>query len=169
MSQVRVRQIAAVVAFLAASVWMGGLAVLGAVVAPIVFSVVPAPTSADAMTRVFQTFDKIAMSAAAILAITEVVRMRFSLGAPDRFDNARLGVAVLAGACAIAQGVWLSPMIVDLHVRGAVRGLGEMGLALERAHAWSERCAKTELLLVAVFVVLLVRAVGAGAKDSRHP
>jgi uncharacterized membrane protein len=151
----RLRVASAIVAFFAASVWLGGLLVLGAIVAPIVFREVPAPTSGDAMTRVFVAFDKLAMSAAALIAVSEVVRMRLTTSAPSRLDAARLGAVVAAGLCAIVQGLYLSPTIVDLHQRGAVRGLGELGESLERAHAWSERTAKTELLLVAIFIGLL--------------
>jgi putative copper export protein len=39
----------AIVQLLSIAVWAGGLLALGAIVAPIVFRTVPAPTSADAM------------------------------------------------------------------------------------------------------------------------
>ena len=71
-----VRLVAGSLALLAAGVWLGGIVVLGAIVAPTVFGIVPAPTSADAMTVVFVSFDKIAMTAAAIVAVAEVVRSR---------------------------------------------------------------------------------------------
>ena len=45
------------VALLAIAVWLGGLLALGAVVAPVVFSMVSMPASADAMTTVFRRFD----------------------------------------------------------------------------------------------------------------
>ena len=50
-------------AILAVAVWLGGLAALGAVAAPVVFSRVPWPSSADAMTIVFRRFDAVAMAA----------------------------------------------------------------------------------------------------------
>ena len=56
-----------IVTLLALSLWLGGMIVLGAVVAPIVFSVLPLPTSADAMTLVFRRFDAIAVTSAAIV------------------------------------------------------------------------------------------------------
>ncbi|HEX4512261.1 MAG TPA: DUF4149 domain-containing protein [Polyangiaceae bacterium] len=153
-----VRLAAVSLAFLATGVWLGGILVLGAIVAPTVFREVPAPTSADAMTIVFTTFDKLAMTCAAIIAVAEVVRFRIDQRAVDKIDVARLAVIALAGALAVVQGTWLSPAIIALHQGGAIRGLGPLGEKLERIHAWSERCGKTECLLLIVLVVLLVRA-----------
>src|ERR1019366_877438 len=61
------------IGLLAASLWLGGIVVLGAVVAPAVFRIVHAPDSADAMTIVFLTLDKVALRAAVVVAVTEVV------------------------------------------------------------------------------------------------
>lgn len=74
----RVDLAATVVAVFAAGAWAGGLLVLGAIVAPVVFHVVPAPTSADAMTVIFRRFDRVAMGCGAALALAEVVRGRAS-------------------------------------------------------------------------------------------
>ncbi len=156
MSAVRLAAVA--LAFLATGVWLGGILVLGAIVAPTVFREVPAPTSADAMTLVFTTFDKLAMTCAAIVAVAEVVRFRIDRPTKiDRVDVVRLAVIAFAGALAVVQGTWLSPTIIALHASGAIRGLGPLGEKLERFHAWSERCGKTECLLLIVLVVLLVR------------
>lgn len=140
------------VSWLAASVWLGGIVVLGAIVAPIVFRVVHAPDSADAMTKVFLTFDKVAMAAATLIALTEAARSR--LFAFARLDYARAASAFAACALAFVQGLSLSPRIADLHARGAIRGVGDLGLALEETHRWSERCGKTESLLLVAFLVL---------------
>src|SRR6185312_12152061 len=126
-----VRLVAGSLALLAAGVWLGGIVVLGAVVAPTVFGIVPAPTSADAMTIVFTSFDKIAMTAAAIIAVCEVVGTRARAKSPARIDIARLAVIGVAGALAVVQGLWLSPTIVALHRAGAVRGSGELGMKLD--------------------------------------
>jgi hypothetical protein len=145
-------------ALLATGVWLGGILVLGAIVAPTVFREVPAPASADAMTLVFTTFDKLAMTCAAIVAVAEVVRFRIDRPEKiDRVDVARLAIIALAGALAVVQGTWLSPAIVSLHQNGAIRGLGPLGESLDRIHAWSERCGKAECLLLIVLIVLLVR------------
>lgn len=154
-----VRLVASASGLLAAGVWLGGLVVLGAVVAPIVFREVPAPSSADAMTIVFVTFDKIAISAAAIVAVAEVIRFRAERGPIGRVDIARLAVIAISGTLAIVQGTFLSPAIVALHRDGAIRGLGPSGERLERIHEWSERCGKTESFLLVVLVVLLAHAL----------
>ena len=154
-----VRLIAGSIALLATGVWLGGIVVLGAIVAPTVFGVVPAPTSADAMTIVFVSFDRIAMTAAAIVSVAEVVRFRAAASPPNRVDVARLAVIAVAGTLAVIQGLWLSPTIVALHRAGAIRGSGELGEKLERFHSWSETCGKTESLLLVALVVLLAHAM----------
>ena len=68
------RRTLAIVALLAVAVWLGGLVALGAVAAPVVFSTVPWPSSADAMSIVFRRFDAVAMACAAIVLATEAVR-----------------------------------------------------------------------------------------------
>jgi len=157
-------------ALLATGVWLGGILVLGAIVAPTVFREVPAPSSADAMTLVFTRFDKLAMTCAAIVAVCEVVRFRMDRadGAlekkVDTIDLVRLVIIAVAGALAVIQGAWLSPGIVTLHQNGAIRGLGPLGEKLEIIHTWSERCGKAECLLLIVLVVLLVRAT-----RTNHP
>jgi hypothetical protein len=151
-----VRLVAASLALLAAGVWLGGLLVLGAIVAPVVFREVPAPSSADAMVIVFTTFDKLAMTCAAVIAVAEVVRFRTDPPKTiARIDVVRLATLAVAGALAVVQGVWLSPAIVSLHRDGAVRGLGPLGERLDRIHAWSETCGKTESVLLIALVVLL--------------
>lgn len=148
----------AVVQLLAIGLWASGLLTLGAVVAPIVFHVVPAPSSADAMTLVFRRFDGIAITCAAIALVAEAA---FAMrgGRVTRGDVVRGGALVLATALAITIGAWLSPGIAELHRSGAIRGLGDAGLALERMHHLAERLAKGELaLLLAVFILTVVKA-----------
>ena len=53
---------AATLAVLCLGLWVGGLVALGACAAPIVFHVVPAPMSGDAMGAVFRRFDQVAIS-----------------------------------------------------------------------------------------------------------
>jgi hypothetical protein len=146
-----------VVQLLALAVWAGGLLALGAVVAPIVFRVVPAPTSADAMTLVFRRFDAVAIACSAVALIAESV---FALrgGKVTRVDVARGVCLVGAAGLAITIGAWLSPSIADLHHAGAVRYLGEAGRALERLHRLAETLAKMELvLLLAGFALSVVK------------
>ena len=153
------------VELLAIMTWGGGMIALGAIAAPLVFGIVPAPHSADAMTAVFLRFDSIAMTCAAIALVAESVIGKRG-GAITRVDLVRLASIAIAGALAIVQGAWLSPHIAELHRNGAVRGLGDLGNALESAHRWSERCGKTELVLLVV-AVFLVAAKARGLQT--HP
>jgi hypothetical protein len=134
-------------AIAAIAVWLGGLLALGAIAAPAVFSIVPAPWSADAMTVVFVRFDRVAMSSAGVVLVVEAVRARMP-EVVGRLDIARVTTAVLASALAILEGVWLSPKIVHLHRAGAIRGLGELGLELESTHHLAELCGKVQAALL---------------------
>ena len=146
-------RVATGVSTLAAAVWLGGILVLGAIVAPIVFHEVPAPTSADAMTHVFLRFDRVALVALLVAAVAEAVAGRI---APPRsaLETARLVFGALAGVLAVVQASWLSPAIADLHAQGAIRGLGALGEALEVMHRRSELCGKTEVFFLVGFLAL---------------
>ncbi len=137
----------------ALAVWLGGMATLGAVAAPLVFGIVPAPASADAMTAVFRRFDGIAVTCAALVLVVEAAHAALRKPVLGR-DLARGGLAVAAAAFAIVEAVMVSPHIARLHAEGAIRGLGAAGLELDRAHHLAESLAKTELTLVAVVLVL---------------
>lgn len=153
----RGRAVAAMVQLLAAGLWLGGLVVLGAVVAPTIFRNVPAPTSADAMTLVFRRFDKVAMICGAVLLLVEAWRAFARLdGARVRADLARVGVAGVAAALAVGQGMVISPRIAELHASGAVRGLDAAGRQLDSIHKLAEAEAKVQLALLVVFVALVV-------------
>ena len=145
----------AVVQLLALALWAGGLLTLGAIVAPLVFRVVPAPTSADAMTVVFARFDRVAITSAAIALVAEAA---FALrgGKVTRVDLARGLCLVVAAALAIAIGGWISPGIAELHRAGAVRHVGDAGLALERLHHLAETLAKAEISLALTAFALAV-------------
>jgi hypothetical protein len=148
----------AVVQLLAMAMWACGLLTLGAIVAPIVFRNVPAPSSADAMTLVFGRFDSVAIVCAAIALVAEAA---FAVrgGRVVRADMIRALCLVIATGLAITIAVWLSPGIAELHRGGAVRGFGEAGLALERLHHLAERLAKIEVAAVVAAFVLTVAKV----------
>ncbi len=155
-------RVTATVSLLAVALWLGGLVALGALAAPVVFSVVPLPTSADAMTIVFRRFDQVAMGCGAVVLASEA--MRVIGGVPfARPDQLRAGTSVLACALAVLQGVYVSPRIAALHVGGAVRGVGDAGLELSRLHGVAETVGKAELLLLVVVVAAQVVAL------SRRP
>jgi len=147
------------VALLALTVWIGGLITLGAVVAPVVFASAPHAIAADAMTHVFARFDKVAMAAAAIVLATEAVRARVS-GRLGAADIARALVTVALAGCAVAEGLWITPKITDLHASGAMRGVGEAGASLDAAHALAEQLGKGSALLAVLLIALHVATIG---------
>jgi hypothetical protein len=144
-----------VVYIAAIALWAGGLVTLGAIVAPTVFGIVPAPSSADAMTVVFRRFDMIAMTCAVLTLISEAL-LAWRGGKSTRVDSVRALAVVVASGLAILEGTYLSPAIQALHRDGAIRGLNEGGVALERLHKFAETTAKAELILLVVVLLLIV-------------
>jgi hypothetical protein len=140
-------------ALLALSVWLGGFATLGAVVAPLVFGIVAAPASADAMTAVFRRFDSIAIGCAVVVLVVEGAHAVLGRRLLRR-DLVRAGLGVAAAALAIVEATTVSPHIERLHREGAIRGLGTAGLELDSVHHLAESLAKTELTLL-VFVLVM--------------
>jgi hypothetical protein len=149
------RRVSSALAMLALALWLGGLVALGTIVAPVVFSRVSMPWSADAMTVVFRRFDLVAMGSAAVLLATEaaraIARIPFA-----RIDHVRAGVSVLAAAAAVYEGTAVSPRIAGLHAAGVVRGMGTAGIELSRLHDTAELLGKTEVVLLAAVIVLHV-------------
>jgi hypothetical protein len=150
----------AVVGLLAVAVWLGGLLALGAIAAPVVFSIVPMPASADAMTVVFRRFDTVAMACAAVVLAGEATRvlgrLRFS-----HVDHARAAASVLAAAVAVFEGTLVSPRIAALHAAGAVRGFEAAGMELARLHDVAELCGKVQVVLLATVIVTQALALSA--------
>ena len=153
----------ATVQLLSIALWAGGLLALGALVAPVVFRVVPPPTNADAMTLIFHRFDSLAIACGAVALIAEAAFAARG-GAVTRADVARGLCLAGAVALALAIGLWLAPGIADLHHSGAARRVGDAGLALDRLHRFAEAFAKGELLLLFAAFVL---AVGKAARPLR--
>jgi len=151
----------AVVQLLAIALWAGGLVALGAVVAPIVFRNVPAPTSADAMTLVFARFDKVTIACGAVALVMEAAFAVWG-GKATRLDVARGVALAVAVGLAVTVAAWLTPGIAGLHHAGAVRNFGPDGTELERLHKLAEALAKGELVLLLAVVVLTVAKVARG-------
>jgi hypothetical protein len=149
------RRATAVAGLLAVAVWLGGLLALGAIAAPVVFTVGSMPGAADAMTIVFQRFDLLAMSCAAVLLASEAGRALARLPFA-RLDHVRAGVSVLAAAAAVLEGTNVSPRIAALHAAGAIRGMGSAGRELARLHDLAELCGKTQVVLLVAVVILQV-------------
>jgi uncharacterized membrane protein len=155
------------VALLSAAVWLGGLVALGALVAPVVFSTVAMPASADAMVIVFRRFDVVAMTCAALVLCAEALRRSVRRSSFARVDFARASVAVAAAAAAVFQGTRLSPRIAELHAAGAVRGFEAGGMELSRLHDVAETCGKAQVLLLVLLVVLHVVTLSADPSARR--
>jgi putative copper export protein len=141
------------VTILALGLWLGGMLTLGAVVAPVVFSVVPLPTSADAMTVVFRRFDAIAITCAALVLFCELWRVNVTKKL-SRIDIARGVALTIAGLLALYEGMIVSPRVEELHRAGAVRGSGDLGMQLESAHSLAEAISKGEAFVLVVFILL---------------
>jgi len=138
------------------AVWLGGLVALGAIAAPVVFSIVPYPSSADAMTAVFLRFDRVAMSCAAVVLAAEALQAgtRVPFAAPD---YVRTALSALAAALAVAEAKIFSPRIAALHGAGVVRGVESAGLELAKLHDTAEWLGKAQLILL--FSVLSLRVL----------
>lgn len=158
-------KVLSILALVSIALWVGGMIALGAIVAPVVFNMVPSPTSADAMTVVFRRFDKVAVACIVTVLLTEAVQaiVRRPLG---RIDVARMTLTVLGGALVVWQATVISPEIEALHVAGAIRGLGEAGLRLEATHKLAELGGKLQALCAVVLIALHVMTPAA-APDAR--
>lgn len=163
-----VRHTSSIVALLAAAVWLGGLVALGAVAAPLVFSHVPLPQSADAMSAVFRRFDAVAMTCAGLVVATEVARR---LAGPrfTRLDHGRALASLFAAVAAVIEGANVSPRIAALHAAGAVRGANAAGLELARLHDLAEALGKAQVTLVALVIVLQVLSLLPARADNPKP
>jgi putative copper export protein len=170
------------VALVAASVWLGGLLALGAIVAPIVFTTIPRPEAVEAMTAVFQRFDLVAVACVIVILATEAWRAmgyaggnKQAAGQPrvGRLDIARMLAGALGAVLVLAEAVWITPTIVALHTGGAVRGLGAAGLELDRMHGLAETCGKVQvvfaLALIALEVATLVPQAVSGDRAPKTP
>jgi Domain of unknown function (DUF4149) len=152
----QLERIAAIVTVIALAVWIGGIIALGACAAPIVFGMVPAPWSGDAMGAVFLRFDALAIASSIVVLACEGLRIWLRPGRATPRERARGPIAIVAALSAIYVGVWLSPAIVSLHAAGAVRGLGTGGKELERLHQLAETLGKIEVVSGLLLIVLAI-------------
>ena len=155
-------KVLSILALVSIALWVGGMIALGAIVAPVIFNMVPSPTSADAMTVVFRRFDKVALACIVTVLLTEAAQalVRRPL---RRLDVARMALTVLGGALVVWQATVISPEIEALHVAGAIRGLGEAGLKLEATHRLAELGGKLQALCAVVLIALHVMTPAAAA------
>ena len=118
--------------------WAAGLLIAGAIVAPVVFRVVPAPTSGDAMAIVFQRIDKTSLILAVVLAACEgvlAVLRREIL----RKDLLRMALLALMVAGALTEALYFTPQIAALHAAGVIRDSSAGGLRMEELHHGASR------------------------------
>jgi len=162
-----VRKILVTAAILALGTWVGGMLALGAIAAPVVFGMVPAPTSADAMTVVFRTFDKLAVGCVVVALAVEAALAAMKDRKVTRVDVARGVLTMLAAACAIVTASFVSPRIEALHRSGAIRGFGPPGEELNAIHTMAERLGKAGLVLAIAIIALHVASLGRPTRPAQ--
>lgn len=160
------RAVVRTIAALAVSLWIFGLFVVGAIVAPVVFRGFAANDAANAMTVVFRRFDRVILACVAITLACEAASALASRPL-TRLDTARGAVAIVLSSLGGYHALHLSPGIASLHAGGAIRGLGEGGLALEALHRQATTLATGQLVLGVAYIALLF--FSASATVRRQP
>ncbi|MCC6748870.1 MAG: DUF4149 domain-containing protein [Deltaproteobacteria bacterium] len=125
---------------LALHLWLGGLLVAGAVVAPLLFRELPRETAAPLMTRIFERFHAIGLGLVIVFVLCEVV---IWLAARPRglFGWLRGAAAAAVLGSALTLALTVTPTIASLHRAGARRGVGADGARLDQAHRMAESLA----------------------------
>lgn len=171
---ITIDRVAATVGILCAGLVVGGMVALGACAAPAVFELAPAPYSGNAMGAAFARFDRVAIGASCVALGAEVVRTFLTRRQRPRIwpRIRRLASIGMAGA-ASAMGLYLSPLINDLHQRGAHRGpsspndpSAELNQSLEQAHARAETLGKLEVAFGLALIGLHVFTLRRGDRDE---
>jgi uncharacterized membrane protein len=148
----------------AVALWLFGWVVLGAVVAPAQFKIVPSPFAAEAMTTIFRRFDTIALACAAVVWMTDAL---LGSSGDARFRHAKRGLAALATVALLLEAFLIAPRIEELFRAGAVRGLGPDGETLNAWHRAAEGAGKLQVLALVLLMGLeLVDLATATAKPS---
>ena len=150
----KLRPVLVTLALVALGLWMGGMVALGAIAAPVVFGMVPAPWSADAMTVVFRRFDKLAVACVIVVLAVEAALAMLRDRKIERLDLVRGALVTFAAAAAVYVAAVVSPRIEALHRGGAIRGLGSAGEELNAIHQVAERAGKVELFLAIAVIAL---------------
>ena len=127
-------------------VWASALLVAGAIVAPVVFRVVPSPTSGDAMAIVFQRIDKAALGLSVLLVACEgtlaVLRRKL-----ERSDIVRMVLLALMVGGALAETLYYTPQIAALHLAGITRDTSPGGLRMDELHHGASRIGSSICIL----------------------
>jgi hypothetical protein len=106
------------------------------------------------MSLVFMRFDRFAIACGLMLLAVEIAWAASAKASRARVAS-RLVVVVTAFGVRLVEALWLAPAIAELHRNGAVRGLGDLGVSLERFHRGAEATGKLEAVLLLLFVVLV--------------
>lgn len=157
---------AATVAVVCAGALVGGLVALGFCAAPMVFKL-PRALAGNVMGAAFARWDRVAMGAAALLLVCEIVRARVA-GSRRRKPvvMVRRITAVLVALCTAYIGAFLSPRILGMHHEGVTRGEGEQGAELEATHKRAELVGKVEAALALALVGLHVFTLRGRGEDD---
>ena len=105
----RLAPISSFVALVAAGAWLGGMLTLGALVAPVIFRMVPAPTSGDAISVVFLRFDRLAVLAGCVLLLAEAARAQAPVTARAALDRLRIAAVLAATGLALLTAMVVAP------------------------------------------------------------
>lgn len=165
---------AASVGILCAGLVVGGMLALGACAAPAVFELAPAPYSGTAMGAAFARFDRLAIGASCVALGAEVVRTFLTRRhRPRIWPRIRRLVSIGLAGSASVMGLYISPLINDLHKRGAHRGpsspedpTAELNQRLEQAHSQAEMLGKLEVALGVALIGLHVFTLRRGDRDE---
>jgi hypothetical protein len=162
-------RLAAATGVTAAGLVLGGMLALGAAAAPAVFSLTPRPFSGHAMGQAFTRFGQIALGAACVALLVEVVRALLHRRTPQRpWDRVRRLVSIGVAGCAATMAFNLTPAISRLHESGAVRGEGEQGMLLEATHRRAELVGKLESGLALTLIFLHVLTLRGRVEDDEE-
>ena len=134
------------------ALWLGGMLTLGALVAPVVFT----------MTIVFRRFDVVAVTCSAAMLASEIWRVR-AAEKISRIEIARGVSLAIAALLALVEALVVSPRIAELHRAGAVRGLGDLGQKLESMHALAEAIS----LAIFLMLYLVIQERDRGEKAAK--
>jgi hypothetical protein len=158
-------RLAAATGVTAAGLVLGGMLAVAA--APAVFSLTPRPFSGYAMGQAFTRFGQVALGAACVALLVEVVRtVIHRRGVQRPWDRVRRLVAIGVAGCAAAMAFNLTPEITRLHEAGAVRGEGEQGMRLEATHRRAELVGKLESGLALALIFLHVMTLRGRVEDD---
>ncbi|HXG59987.1 MAG TPA: DUF4149 domain-containing protein [Planctomycetota bacterium] len=143
--------------FLALALWVGGLAALSLVAAPVVFKTAPSrPVAGEIFGSVLRAFGYVEMACAAVLAVSSVV---LGLRSPEEgwVKGVRLALVGLMLLLLVTYALGVHPAIAQERARipnFAALGEGDPARArFDRLHRWSVRLVGANLLIGAALLV----------------